>query len=297
MGILDNIITGAKTGLGAVTGFAKNIPQVLRQVKQPMQQITENVPQSIEHITQPTQTAMGQIQQQAKTNAIVKAIKNSNLNPANWNDVTRQTIGNAFLGIGKTAFTNPNKDAISNIFDGINSGIQNQIAYRNAANTLQNNGINISNLSPYADYSKFTPEKAMALGIKMRQDQTRREIANASDIIKKQKMIFEALNKGDMTPEEAQLRLKALDFETKLQESNDTKKTNSQIELNKAKTEKTKAETKQVGKPKVSISIRKGGTKSTVDIRHNGGSGSSGNNTSYVKNRGNNNSKNNIKVF
>ena len=110
-------------------------------------------------------------------------------------------------------------------------------------------------------------------------------------------MIFEALNKGDMTPEEAQLRLKALDFETKLQESNDTKKTNSQIELNKAKTEKTKAETKQVGKPKVSISIRKGGTKSTVDIRHNGGSGSSGNNTSYVKNRGNSDSKNNIKVF
>lgn len=41
----------------------------------------------------------------------------------------------------------------------------------------------------------------------------------------------------------------------------------------KAKTEKTKAETKQVGKPKVNISIRKGGTNSTVT--HTGGSGGS----------------------
>jgi hypothetical protein len=39
----------------------------------------------------------------------------------------------------------------------------------------------------------------------------------------------------------------------------------------KAKTEKTKAETKQVGKPKVNINIRKGGTNST--ITHVGGSG------------------------
>ena len=41
----------------------------------------------------------------------------------------------------------------------------------------------------------------------------------------------------------------------------------------KAKTEKTQAETKQVGKPKVNISIKKGGTNSTVT--HTGGSGGS----------------------
>ena len=41
----------------------------------------------------------------------------------------------------------------------------------------------------------------------------------------------------------------------------------------KAKTEKTKAETKQVGKPKVTINRREGGTTSTVNIVHSGGSG------------------------
>ncbi|MGN1153583.1 MAG: hypothetical protein ACI4S3_06105 [Candidatus Gastranaerophilaceae bacterium] len=43
------------------------------------------------------------------------------------------------------------------------------------------------------------------------------------------------------------------------------------MEETKAKTEKTKAETQQVGKPKVTVNIKKGGTKST--IVHEGGSG------------------------
>ena len=46
----------------------------------------------------------------------------------------------------------------------------------------------------------------------------------------------------------------------------------SKMEEIKAKTEKTKAETKQVGKPKVTISERRGGTTSTVNITHSGGS-------------------------
>lgn len=46
----------------------------------------------------------------------------------------------------------------------------------------------------------------------------------------------------------------------------------------KAKTEKTKAETKQVGKPKVTINERRGGTTSTVNIVHSGGSGKGANN-------------------
>ena len=41
----------------------------------------------------------------------------------------------------------------------------------------------------------------------------------------------------------------------------------------KAKTEKTQAETKQVGKPKVTINRKEGGTTSTVNITHSGGSG------------------------
>ena len=50
----------------------------------------------------------------------------------------------------------------------------------------------------------------------------------------------------------------------------------SKMEEIKAKTEKTKAETKQVGKPKVTVNIKKGGTTSV--IKHEGGS-SKGSNT------------------
>ena len=54
----------------------------------------------------------------------------------------------------------------------------------------------------------------------------------------------------------------------------------------KAKTEKTQAETKQVGKPKVTINRREGGTTSTVNITHSGGSGK-GANTSNRPTRNN----------
>lgn len=51
----------------------------------------------------------------------------------------------------------------------------------------------------------------------------------------------------------------------------------SKMEETKAKTEKTKAETKQVGKPKVTINEKRGGTTSTVNITHSGGSGKGAN--------------------
>ena len=47
----------------------------------------------------------------------------------------------------------------------------------------------------------------------------------------------------------------------------------SKMEEIKAETEKTKAETKQVGKPKVTINRKEGGTTSKVDVTHSGGSG------------------------
>ena len=55
--------------------------------------------------------------------------------------------------------------------------------------------------------------------------------------------------------------------------------TESKMEEIKAKTEKTKAETKQVGKPKVTINRKEGGTTSTVNITHSGGSGKGANTT------------------
>ena len=49
--------------------------------------------------------------------------------------------------------------------------------------------------------------------------------------------------------------------------------TKAKTEETKAKTEKTKAETKQVGQPKITINRKEGGTTSTVNIVHSGGSG------------------------
>lgn len=49
--------------------------------------------------------------------------------------------------------------------------------------------------------------------------------------------------------------------------------TEAQIANLLARTEKIKAETKQVGKPKVTINRKEGGTTSTVNITHTGGSG------------------------
>ena len=50
-------------------------------------------------------------------------------------------------------------------------------------------------------------------------------------------------------------------------------KTEADIEGTKARTEKTKAETGQVGKPRVTINRREGGTTSRVIMEHKGGSG------------------------
>lgn len=59
----------------------------------------------------------------------------------------------------------------------------------------------------------------------------------------------------------------------------------SKMEEIKAKTEKTKAETKQVGKPKVTVNIKKGGTTSV--IKHEGGSGKEANTSNRPKQNNN----------
>lgn len=51
-----------------------------------------------------------------------------------------------------------------------------------------------------------------------------------------------------------------------------TEKTKADTEGSIARTEKTKKETEYVGKPRVTINRREGGTTSTVNIRHTGGS-------------------------
>lgn len=269
MGFLDNIIAGAKTGLNAVNGFTQKVPQFFEQLRQPASQIAQNVPQeTVGQATQPIQTAsgqvqqpiqaaVGQVQQQDKSNAIVNAIRNSHFNPQNWADDTRHTIGNAFLGIGKTAFSNPNENATANILNGINSGIQNQIAYKNATNALQNNGFDTTGLSPYADYSKLTADKIINLGIQQRKQQIMKEIANAKDDTARLKLIMNGVNNGPFDLQEGGRLMNIYGLGVNnLRESNQTRRTNSQIELNKARI--------QQGQQKIALSKQKNAASSGV---------------------------------
>lgn len=197
------------------------------------------------------------------------------LNPSNWDDTTRQRVlmASQFLsGFGGTQY-DPNSDLMGNIARGISNGsnaaykqIQNYGNYQQVKNLYDQMGYDSSGLSPLGDYSGFTPAAMLSAGARMKQNQIKQDIANTKDKTTRIKMIMDALNKGYMTPEEAKIQLQALDFVTDLTESNDTKKTKSQVNLDNKKAE-------NVGKPKVNISIRKGGTTSTVKHEHTSGGG------------------------
>ena len=200
-------------------------------------------------------------------NKIANVLQNSPLRPTNWNGNTREAIANTLLGIGKSALANPNGNVLNNVLNGVNSGVQNQIAYKNAMNTLGNYGVDTTGMSPYADYSNFSPDKLVALGVQQNRNKIRQDIAAANDNTKRLKLILDGLKNNTISPEEAiaQAKIYGIDFNN-LQESNETARTNSQVKVNEARAEDIKNP-----KPRTTISIRKGGTKSTVDINHNGG--------------------------
>ena len=264
MSIWDNIVNGAKGLLGNIEGNPIVRPQTLQgSVSMPQNNklpidnavvsgVNSNIPQ-----------------QATNANKIAGILQNSPLRPTNWNDGTRQTVSNILLGIGKNALANPRGDVLSTVLGGANTGLQNQIAYKNAMNTLGNYGIDTAGMSPYADYSNFSPEKLVTLGVQQNRNRMRQEIAAANDNTKRLKIIMDGLKSGQISPDEAiaQAKIYGIDF-SNLGESNETRKTDSQVELNQAKAEDIKNP-----KPKVNISIRKGGTTSNVNINHNGGKG------------------------
>lgn len=218
----------------------------------------------------------------AGANKIVSAL--THINPTNWDDTTRQRVlmASQFLsGFGATPY-DPNQSQLGNIARGVSNGsnaaykqIQNFGNYQQVRNMYNQMGYDTSNLSPFGDYSKLSPSVLLAAGAKMKQNDVKKQIQEAKDKTSKTKLIIDAVNKGIMTAEEGTLQLKALDFDTNLQTGNDTKKTNSQIELNDSKKKLTDKQTENVGKPKVTINKREGGTKSTVIINHTGGNGGS----------------------
>ena len=267
MGILDSIVNGVK-------GFMSNNggnPKILMN-GQPITQVDPTMYGGVSNAANPPAqnpsnlvvtganqggaAANVNAQPQPQTNGankIVNAIKNSQLRPSNWSDGTRQTVSNILFGIGRNALQNPNGDVLTNLLGGVNSGIQNQIAFKNAVNTMKQNGVDPSGLSPYADYTGLTWDKIQDIGIKQQQNQIRQQqnqirqdIANANDNTKRLNLIMTALKNNTITPEEAQTQAKlyGLDVGT-MQASNETNRTNSQIQLNEQRGKAIEASIRQ----------------------------------------------------
>lgn len=198
------------------------------------------------------QTQSNSPQAQSGANKIINAI--NNVAPSNWNDKTRQRVlmASQFLsGFGATPY-DPNSNFMGNLARGISNAsnaaykqIQNYGNYKQVKNLYDQMGYDSSGLSPMGDYSKLSPSILLSAGAKMKQNQIKQEIQNTKDKTTRTKMIFEAVNKGFMSPEEGQMQLKALDFDTQLQESNETRRTNSQINVNSARITKINADIQQ----------------------------------------------------
>jgi F0F1-type ATP synthase epsilon subunit len=118
--------------------------------------------------------------------------------------------------------------------------------YVNTKNMFDDYGIDTNTLSPFANYSKMTPDVIISQGIKNSQAKIRQDIANANDNTKRLNMIMSALKNGTISPEEAQTQAKiyGLDFGS-MNESNDTVRTQSQVAVNNQRIEKMKSDTAQ----------------------------------------------------
>lgn len=282
MGILDNIVNGLK---GQVSKFQigkqQQAPNALygevdnTQIN-PEQQILSGISPAINGEVNGTPQSSSAIMnavnntsflEPTRRTQIANTIKNSQLRPSNWSNETRARVGNILNGIAQTPY-NENTGFWGALGMGIAKGNQAYNNYTNSKNMLGFYGFDTNLLSPFADYTQLTPDKIVSMGVRQRQNQVRKEIAMAKDETERNKIILKAVNDNLFSPQEGEFQLKANNMNAHLQESNQTKKTDAQVG-------KIKKETEFVGKPKVNISIRKGGTKSTVEHRHTGGSGGS----------------------
>ncbi len=190
-------------------------------------------------------------QNEETANKVANALQNSN----QWNDKRRiglKYLGDILTGIGQSSYDS-NSGVIGSLAQGIANGnnlaqkdIQNYQGYKNAKQLYEQNGLDPSSLSINGDYSNMTPDKLINMGIQQRKYQVQQDIANAKDQTSKAKMIFDNYSKGLISADEAQTQLKLYGIDiNNLQESNDTRKTNSQIALNDTRSKQIEASISQ----------------------------------------------------
>lgn len=278
MSFWNSLINGLKGGNKGI-----NEQQPVTQTDQETAPMSAGVNQNVLPQNNTPQNPQALIQKQ---NAIVNVLKNAA--PTNWNDDTRQKVllASKFLtGFGGTPY-NPYNNLLSNLAVGVSNGtrsaykqMENYQNYKNTKDLYNQFGLDTSGLSPIGDYSSMTPAQVISLGIRQQQNAIRNEIANTNDKTKRLNLIMNGYNKGALSADDTQklLQIYGIDV-SELQESNDTKRTNSQIQVDKSRINLNNKKAENVGKPKVTISKRIGGTNSTVTIKHTGGGNSSSSN-------------------
>ncbi|MCD7740443.1 MAG: hypothetical protein LUH11_03745 [Candidatus Gastranaerophilales bacterium] len=225
----------------AINSYVNNPPLTNNITNDLVQNGTYNSSQNITNINQNEETA----------NKVANALQNSN----QWNDKRRiglKYLGDILTGIGQSSY-NSDSGVIGSLAKGIANGnnlaqkdIQNYQGYKNAKQLYEQNGLDPSSLSINGDYSNMTPDKLINIGIQQRKYQVQQDIANAKDQTSKAKMIFDNYSKGLMSADEAQTQLKLYGIDiNNLQESNDTRKTNSQIALNDTRSKQIEASISQ----------------------------------------------------
>lgn len=243
MSFLDSLINGLKGG--------KSTPKVLAN-GQPITTVDPSVVGGVQETENQT-IQNSPIQSTQKANAITNVLKG--LAPTNWSDDTRNKVllASKFLsGFGGTQY-NPNESLLGNVSRGLGNGanaaynqVQNYNNYLNTKSLYNQLGLDSNGLSPVADYSSMTPAQIINLGIKQQQDRTRRDIASANDNTKRLNLIMNGLKNGAISPDEAlsQAKLYGLNLGS-VQESNETRRTNSQIDVNNARAKQIEASIRQ----------------------------------------------------
>jgi len=291
----DNILNGIKGILPQNQNVAQIDPQVASQVVAGAAQ-NNSVPLS--NVKMNGQQATVSQPQNQSQNPIVAGINEarqiepkstntgfaSKLNPQNWDDSTVQKVlmASKFLsGFGSTPY-NSNAGFLGSLANGLangNTAMNNQIAnYNNYQQTKQlydRYGLDSSTLSPAGNYNSFNPLEMIKIGVQENRNKINREIAAEKDKIQKLKLIIKAYEDNTMPADKviAQLKLNGIDINA-LSESNNTKETNSKVDLNKAK-----AEDIRNPKPRTTITKREVHITSDNNYNNKGSGNGNGNNS------------------
>lgn len=191
------------------------------------------------------QPLQAQMPEQSVMNGLKSKIGGSKLNPMNWEENTRNSVLSVVNGMLQSNY-DPNVGMLGSLGNGAVRGRQNYINYNNFKNMAGGYGLDGSTISPFADYSQMTPDKVFDLGIKNRRQEVLLSLTNEKNATKRQEMALKYYTQGVLSADDAKLAINSGDLQVNsLQESNQTKNTNSRVNIDRARISKIKADIQQ----------------------------------------------------